>query len=94
MPRERDVPDEGGARPLETYSETAGGIPDDAVGPEQRTIPEQLELTEETNAEAMAAKLQAEADAHEQTGRLPPQTPPQTPPARPSKPKRRPPQRS
>ncbi|MGE5501838.1 MAG: hypothetical protein ACM3W4_07920 [Ignavibacteriales bacterium] len=52
-------------------SETAGGIPDDAIGPEQRTVPEQLELAESETADAMAAKLQAEVDEHRRAARRP-----------------------
>lgn len=74
MPNERDHPSGGrSARPFDTtISETAGGIPDDAIGPEQRSVPEQLDLAEGEAAEAMAAKLQAEADERWRTGRTPP----------------------
>ena len=58
--------------PLDTnISETAGGIPDDAIGPDQRSVPEQLDLAEGEDVEAMAAKLQAEADERWRTGRKP-----------------------
>lgn len=48
---------------LESVSETAAGIPDDAIGPDQSSIAELLDLSQGHDAEAMAAKLQAEADA-------------------------------
>ncbi|HEY8614617.1 hypothetical protein [Phenylobacterium sp.] len=50
------------SRPLdETVAETGPGVPDDSVGPEQRTIPEQMDLVRAPEAEAMARKLAQEA---------------------------------
>jgi len=70
--KESAVPQKGDHSPTgATVSETAGGIPDDAIGPEQRSVPEQLDLAETANAEAMAAKLQAEADDERWRGRRP-----------------------
>jgi len=71
MPREPDespsnVRAEGPVVP--TISETAGGIPDEAIGPAQRGVPEQLDLATDETAEAMAAKLQAEVDERWRTG--------------------------
>lgn len=49
-------------RPLnETLAETGPGVPTDAIGPGQMSVPEQLEMTEGPEAEAMAAKLQRDA---------------------------------
>ncbi|RAK50980.1 hypothetical protein [Phenylobacterium deserti] len=45
----------------DTVAETGPGVPTDAVGPGQLSVPEQLELSEGPEAEAMAAKLQREA---------------------------------
>ena len=59
----------GGAnsRPLdETVAETGPGIPDDAVGPEQRTIPDLLEMARNAQDEAMARKLDGRADASDE----------------------------
>ena len=50
----------GEGAPGAVISETAGGIPDEAIGPEQRSVPELLELTGGETAAAMAAKLAAE----------------------------------
>lgn len=52
-----------------TVSETAGGIPDDAIGPDQASVPEQLNLSDNANAQALAAKLQGEVDRRRGTGR-------------------------
>jgi hypothetical protein len=52
---------------LGTVSETAGGIPDDAIGPDQASVAELLDLAQGQDAEAMAAKLRAEADARRMT---------------------------
>jgi hypothetical protein len=47
----------------ETVAETGPGLPDEAIGPEQRTIPEQNDLAEAPEADRMARKLKAEAQA-------------------------------
>jgi hypothetical protein len=50
-------------RPLnDTVAETGPGVPDDAIGPEQRTVPEQMDLASGEEAERIARKLQAEVD--------------------------------
>jgi hypothetical protein len=46
----------------EILAETGPGLPDEAVGPEQRTIPELTELAEAPEAERIARKLEAEAE--------------------------------
>jgi hypothetical protein len=49
------------ARPIqETLAETGPGLPDEAVGPEQRTLPEQNELAGGPEAEALERKLKDE----------------------------------
>ncbi len=63
-----------GAKPFESVSETAGGIPDDAIGPGQASVPEQLDLAGSEAAEAMLEKLRAEAEAR--VGLRPPQAKP------------------
>jgi hypothetical protein len=64
MPRQKRGAAGGDVRPdLGTVSETAGGIPDDAVGPGQNSVADLLDLARGQDAEAMAAKLKAEADA-------------------------------
>lgn len=51
------------SRPLnDTVAETGPGIPDDAVGPEQRSIPDLLSLGEGPEAQAFARKLDGRAD--------------------------------
>jgi hypothetical protein len=45
----------------ETLAETGPGLPDEAIGPEQRTIREQTDLAAGRDAERMARKLAAEA---------------------------------
>lgn len=58
------------SRPLnDTVAETGPGVPDDAVGPEQRTVPEQTELFNSPEGEAIARKLQAEVDERWRRGR-------------------------
>jgi hypothetical protein len=52
-----------------TVSETAEGIPDDAIGPGQASVPEQADLAEDPRAQALAAKLQGEVDRRRRTGR-------------------------
>lgn len=47
----------------ETLAETGPGLPDEAVGPEQRTIPELTELADGPEAERLARRLAAEAQA-------------------------------
>ena len=50
------------ARPLrDTVADTGPGLPDDAIGPEQRAIPEQVELADSPEARRMEQKLRAEA---------------------------------
>jgi hypothetical protein len=63
MPRRSRRTAEGDQPDLGSVSETAGGIPDDAIGPDQRSVAELLDLEQGQDVEAMAAKLQAEADA-------------------------------
>jgi hypothetical protein len=49
------------SRPLgDTVSQQGPGLPDDAVGPEQRTLPDQLELALTPEADAIARKLARE----------------------------------
>ncbi|HEY8572930.1 hypothetical protein [Phenylobacterium sp.] len=51
-------------RPLnETVAETGPGLPDEAIGPEQRTIPEHTELAGGADAARMEQKLKAEVQA-------------------------------
>lgn len=51
------------ARPLdETLAETGPGLPDEAIGPEQRSLADQTELAEDAAAQAMERKLQGEVD--------------------------------
>lgn len=68
MPRKMKPPEELLAA---TVSETAEGIPDDAIGPDQASVPEQLALSDDVGARAMAAKLQGEADQRRATMRNP-----------------------
>ena len=50
------------SRPLnDTVAETGPGVPTDAIGPDQMSVPEQIEMSQGPEAEAMAAKLQREA---------------------------------
>lgn len=50
------------ARPLaETLAETGPGTPDDAIGPEDRTIPELTELADSPEGRRIEQKLRAEA---------------------------------
>jgi len=64
MTRRRRGAADGEAQPdLGSVSETASGIPDDAVGLDQTGVAELLDLSQGRDVEAMAAKLQAEADA-------------------------------
>ena len=61
---ERSVEIGGGtnARPLrDTVAETGPGVADDTVGPEQRTIPEQIELADSPEGRRIEQKLRAEA---------------------------------
>lgn len=52
------------SRPLnDTIGETGEGLPDDAVGPEQRTIEDQLDLARDPATEAIARKLREEVGA-------------------------------
>jgi hypothetical protein len=49
------------ARPLnDTVAETGPGLPDEAIGPEQRTLFEQTELADSQAARDMEAKLRAD----------------------------------
>jgi hypothetical protein len=50
------------ARPLgDTVAETGPGVPDDAIGPEQRTVSEQVELADSPEGRRIEQKLRAEA---------------------------------
>lgn len=50
------------ARPLgDTVAETGPGVPDDAIGPEQRTVPDQIELANSPEGRRIEQKLRAEA---------------------------------
>jgi hypothetical protein len=52
------------ARPLkDTVAETGPGEPDDAIGPEDRTIPELTELANSEEGRRIEQKLRAEAQA-------------------------------
>lgn len=44
-------------------AETGSGLPDESVGPEQRTLPERADLGAGVDAEALAEKLRREADS-------------------------------
>lgn len=46
---------------IDTLAETGPGVPDDAVGPEDRTIPEQMELSDSAEGRRIEQKLRAEA---------------------------------
>jgi hypothetical protein len=48
----------------ESLAETGPGVPTDAIGPGQLSVPEQIELAEGPEAEAMARRLREEADEH------------------------------
>jgi hypothetical protein len=66
MSQDRDPALGGGAnsRPLnDTAAETGPGVPDDSVGPEQRSISDQMDLARDADAQAIARKLQDEVDA-------------------------------
>ena len=66
----RDDADTSGssmASQARSIGETAGGIPDEAIGPAQSSVAELLDLGQAQDVEAMAAKLQAEADARRAT---------------------------
>lgn len=54
-----------------TVSETAQGIPDDAIGPDQASVPEQLTLADDVGARALAAKLQGEVEQRRAMARNP-----------------------
>lgn len=45
----------------EIMAETGPGLPDEAIGPEQRTIPELTDLAETGGAERLFRQLEAEA---------------------------------
>lgn len=45
----------------DTLAESGPGAPDDAVGPEQRTIPDLLELVDSPEGRRIEQKLRAEA---------------------------------
>jgi uncharacterized protein (DUF2267 family) len=47
----------------ETISETGAGIPDEAVGPGQMAVDDQLAMADDPKAQAMADKLRREAEA-------------------------------
>jgi hypothetical protein len=50
------------APPLrDTLAETGRGVPDDAIGPEQRTLPEQMEFADSPEGRRIEQKLRAEA---------------------------------
>ena len=73
MPRRRSGEAGADAQPdLGSVSETAGGIPDDAIGPDQSSVAELLDLSQGQDVEAIAAKLQAEADARRAATQRPP----------------------
>jgi hypothetical protein len=64
MSRRRRRAAHGEVQPdLGAVSETASGIPDEAVGLDQSSVDELLDLSQGQGVDAMAAKLQAEADA-------------------------------
>jgi len=48
---------------IDTLAETGAGVPDDAVGPEDRTVPEQMELSDSAEGRRIEQKLRAEAQA-------------------------------
>ena len=62
----------GGAtddRPLtDTLAETGPGVPDDALGPGDRTVPEQFELSDSPEGRRIEQKLRAEALARRSAG--------------------------
>jgi hypothetical protein len=45
----------------DTLAETGPALPDEAIGPEQRTIEEQLDLADSPEGRRIEAKLRAEA---------------------------------
>lgn len=47
----------------DTLAETGPGLPDDAIGPEDRTIAEQMELSDSAEGRRIEQKLRAEAQA-------------------------------
>jgi hypothetical protein len=50
------------ARPLkDTLAETGPGVPDDAIGPDQASVPEQVELADSPEGRRIEQKLRAEA---------------------------------
>ena len=50
------------ARPLrDAVAETGPGVPDDAIGPGQRTVPEQVDLADSPEGRRIEQKLRAEA---------------------------------
>lgn len=55
--------DASGPTEIDTFAETGPGLPDDAVGPEDRTIPEQMELANSAEGRRIEQKLRAEAQA-------------------------------
>lgn len=63
-PGESSIGDQANDRAREdTMAETGPGLPDDAVGPEDRTIPEQMELADSAEGRRIEQKLRAEAQA-------------------------------
>lgn len=50
----------------ETIAETGPGIPDEAIGPEQRTIQELTDLAETGGAERLLQRLEAEVQDDEE----------------------------
>ena len=47
----------------ESLAETGPGLPDEAVGPEQRSLPDQMELADAAELRAIEQKLRAELQA-------------------------------
>lgn len=73
MPRRLHGAADGGGQPdLGNISESATGIPDEAIGPDQSSLTDLLDLSQGQDVEAMAAKLQAEADARRSDARARP----------------------
>lgn len=70
MPSREELGGGLNSRPLnDTIGESGEGLPDDAIGPEQRTIEDQLELVRDPAAEAIARKLREEVGAWRGAGR-------------------------
>jgi hypothetical protein len=67
-PGEPSVGGQGNDPTQDTLAETGPGLPDDAVGPEDRTIPEQMELSDSAEGRRIEQKLRAEAQARRSGG--------------------------